>query len=635
MIAILQYLLRLSVGLTCVYLFYLVLLKKFTFYRWNRAYFWAYSGLCLILPIIDISKLFKHSLAPSTLSFPDALISGIPQVAIQSSSTPAPSSAFNFTTILGFLLITGMIVMALRLAGALVSIYRLKQKSSVLARKPGYTIYQVDAAITPFSFLGSIFLNKVKHDGNQLEKILAHEQVHVLQRHTLDNLWVELLVIVNWFNPFVWLLRNAVKENLEYIADDQVLRGGINKQQYQYLLLQVSGIQQPGPVNAFNLSSLKNRIKMMNKTKTARVQLLKFIFVLPLIIVLLFSFRAVTNRSQGDIQFYGSILDATNNQPMEDVKVTDHVNHIDVTTDKHGYYSFSFDNEKAVKYPLHLLIQKEGFKPANIGIKNFKGKDGVLNTLFMANAGLQPSGNDKPTSTILIGAAKGTQQYLNLQKTMGRFTMDAPATSHLEIAGIVFDKVSNEAISDASIQDQENKIIGHTDKKGFYTMQIHEKDIVGFKYQLKFIKQGYQDFQFAFSLDPAKQRQVHHTYLLANIGMAKLPFQQEGPYPSSYSTGKDTKVTYKDALAAMDFKAQNDAIAQKVKATGKAIVQVGQDLWVISQNTTSRYTMPEHLTIRVDGKPMSLSEASKKLLPNNIKTVDMENGQDLVLTTNN
>lgn len=462
---------------------------------------------------------------------------------------------------------------------------------------------------------------------------MAHEQVHVLQKHTLDNLWVEILFIINWFNPFVWLLRKAVKENLEYIADAQVLEHGINKQQYQYLLLHVSGIHQAGPTNAFNLSSLKNRIKMMNKTKTAKVQLLKFIFLLPLMVVLLFSFRAVATKPQGTIEFYGSILNGTNNQPMEGVTITDPANHITATTDKHGYYTFSFDNEKEVHYPIDLRIQKEGFKSAEIKMKSLKGKDGQLNALYMANAGLQPLDNAKPATTILIGAAKGTEQYRSLQKTMNRFTNATTMADHMEISGIVFDQATHTAISNAIIKSAADVVIGHTDENGFYSLVIDEKEMVGIKYHINFIKQGYQDFPFALSIDPANQKEALHPYLLTNIGLARLPIQKDNPFPSSYSTGQDTKVTYEDALAAMDFKAKNDAIAEKVKASHKAIVKMDNDLWIISQNTSSRYTMPDNLTISVDGKQMSFDEASEKLTPNDIRTVDMKNGRDLVITT--
>ena len=633
MVTILQYFLRVSVGLTCMYLFYAVVLKKFTFYGWNRAYFWTCSVLCLIMPFIDISKFFTHSEPSSTISFQQTIISGIPQVAINYTPVQEATRHISSTAIITILLISGMVAMLIKLSFALLSIYRLKQKSQILERRAGFTIYQVNGNITPFSFRDSIFLNKDLHETTELDKILAHEQVHVLQYHTLDNLWAEFLVIINWFNPFVWLLRRAVKENLEYIADAQVLERGINKQQYQYLLLHVSGIHQAGPTNAFNLSSLKNRIKMMNKTKTTKVQLLKFTFLLPLIVVLLFSFRAVANKAQGAIQFYGSILNGTNNQPMEAVTITDPANHIKVTTDKHGYYTFSFNNEKEVHYPIDLRIQKEGFKSAEIKMKSLIGKDGQLNALYMANAGLQPLDNAQPATTILIGAAQGTEQYRSLQKTRDRFTSATAMADHMEISGIVFDQASHTAISNATLKSAADKVIGHTDDKGFYSLVIDEKEIIGVKYYINFTKQGYQDFPFALSIDPAKQKEALHPYLLTNIGLSQTPIPKDGPFPSSYSTGQDKKVTYQDALAALDFKVKYDAIAEKVKATHKAIVKVDSAIWVISQNTTSRYTILDNLTISVDGKQMSVDEASKKLAPNDIGTVDMKNGRDLVITT--
>src|SRR6185369_4807428 len=107
----------------------------------------------------------------------------------------------------------------------------------------------------------------------------------------LDILWAEFICIFNWYNPFAWLIRRAVRQNLEFIADDKVLQNGIDRKQYQYLLVKVIGNNQFSIAQKFNFSSLKKRIAMMNKMKSAGVHLLKFLFILPLVAVLLVAFR--------------------------------------------------------------------------------------------------------------------------------------------------------------------------------------------------------------------------------------------------------------------------------------------------------------------------------------------------------
>ncbi len=126
---------------------------------------------------------------------------------------------------------------------------------------------------------------------DELQEIVRHEFVHVKQKHSIDILWSELLCIVSWYNPFSWLLKRSIRQNLEFIADSKVLEGGMNKKEYQYLLLKVIGNNHFSIAPKFNFSSLKKRIAMMNKMKTARMHIVKFLFILPLVAVLLIAFR--------------------------------------------------------------------------------------------------------------------------------------------------------------------------------------------------------------------------------------------------------------------------------------------------------------------------------------------------------
>src|SRR5690606_28772185 len=107
--------------------------------------------------------------------------------------------------------------------------------------------------------------NPQSHNKHELEAILKHEQVHVIQLHTADVLLAEITAIFYWFNPGVWLIKGAIQENLEFITDQSVLRSGIDKKIYQYNILNITSL--PSGIHAannFNLQSLKRRIIMMN-----------------------------------------------------------------------------------------------------------------------------------------------------------------------------------------------------------------------------------------------------------------------------------------------------------------------------------------------------------------------------------
>lgn len=205
-------------------------------------------------------------------------------------ATVTEGSSWSAMDLTVFIVVTGMLVLLTRLVLQLLSFVKLKSKAKVISDND-VKLYEVDQSVIPFSFGKSIFINSKLHPANELQEIIRHEFVHIRQLHTLDIICAEILCIVNWFNPFAWLIGKSIRENLEFIADDKVLQSGIDRKQYQYLLLKVTGSNQFSIASQFNFSSLKNRIAMMNKMKSARMHLVKFLFALPLMALLLVAFR--------------------------------------------------------------------------------------------------------------------------------------------------------------------------------------------------------------------------------------------------------------------------------------------------------------------------------------------------------
>src|SRR5690606_20286882 len=141
--------------------------------------------------------------------------------------------------------------------------------------------------ISPFSFWRSIYLHLPRHPEHELKDIFEHEQVHVDQLHSIDVLLVELCKLLFWFNPFTWLMRHSLCENLEFIADREVLRKGIDSKAYQYNLLKNLTQNTPQLGSSFTFKSLKNRIIMMNKKRSSQLQLGKYLLLIPAVILLL------------------------------------------------------------------------------------------------------------------------------------------------------------------------------------------------------------------------------------------------------------------------------------------------------------------------------------------------------------
>lgn len=306
---VLLYLLKLSISLAIVWLFYQLLLRRLTFYNWNRWYLLGYSLLAFFIPLVNIGSM----LSGDNFSHEPLVIQFIPVIG---KYTPVAAGRQFFTwnawNILGAVIVLGAFVLLLRSVVRCLSLRRFRAQARRMDH-PDIRIYEVEERIIPFSFGNAIYINPKLHTEKEWEDIILHEYVHVKQRHTIDILLAELLCIINWYNPFAWLIRLSLRQNLEFIADQQVLAGGVDKKGYQYHLLKVIGEPAYRLATNFNFSSLKKRIIMMNTIRSARLHLVKFLFILPLISVLLVAFR----------DKYGAMTTTqTASHPVDNVHVT-------------------------------------------------------------------------------------------------------------------------------------------------------------------------------------------------------------------------------------------------------------------------------------------------------------------------
>ena len=67
-------------------------------------------------------------------------------------------------------------------------------------------------------------------NGKPITRYCEHEKVHIRQKHTLDILFAELVLIFQWFNPFAWIYRREIESNLEFLTDDQLMHNKVDKQ---------------------------------------------------------------------------------------------------------------------------------------------------------------------------------------------------------------------------------------------------------------------------------------------------------------------------------------------------------------------------------------------------------------------
>lgn len=274
------YLLQVNVGLILFYALYKLVCTRDTFFRSRRFILIVSLVLPFILPFIDVREWLESRDRMIMLTHFD-YSAVLPEIVVGSEAVETGNRVFVLSEWIGYLYLTGVVVLLVRLAVQAFSLYRL------IVRMPekeinGVRVKCLNDPSGPFSFFGWIFMNPAAVKEDEINEILTHEMAHVKQHHSVDVLLAEMVSICCWMNPFAWLLKREVRLNLEFLADRKVMEAGFATKSYQYHLLGLAYNHKYGLSNNFNFSHLKQRIIMMNKKKSNATGHIKYaLFVLP------------------------------------------------------------------------------------------------------------------------------------------------------------------------------------------------------------------------------------------------------------------------------------------------------------------------------------------------------------------
>ncbi|MEO3405228.1 TonB family protein [Mucilaginibacter sp. CAU 1740] len=270
-----QYLLLVNIYLLLFYGFYVMLLRKETFFQLNRVYLVSASILSFMIPVIQanwVQNLFITQQVKYTIYNSPVMVYHF---------KPIQESPISIGEILFIAYLAGIVFLSMRLVWQLIKLKKV--------------ISQPEPAVS-YSFFKTVKLNA---DGEEHQAIATHEDVHARQWHSADVLLVELVMIINWFNPVVYFYRMAIKHIHEFIADRQAIKAGTNKADYAMLLLsQTFHTPTHQLVNPFfNKSMLKARILMLQKNNSQRIKLIKYGLSAPLFILMMILSSATINNS--------------------------------------------------------------------------------------------------------------------------------------------------------------------------------------------------------------------------------------------------------------------------------------------------------------------------------------------------
>jgi len=275
-----------AIMLAVFYLLYNLTLKKETFFKLNRLYLISSLIFSIIIPFLnfDLFSIFNSDVN---------LVGNIQNLEkgyfeLNEVVVYAYSGKLIFSAIMEYLqviyLLGVIISFAFFVFGLSKICWLIIRNSSQKIDK--YRIIETTNNIVPFSLFKWIIINPEKYSSKDMEQIIAHEKMHAFQLHSLDLIFIEVLVILFWFNPFIYWYRRSIREVHEYLADQAVVENGFDHLDYQKLLFnQVAGSRLVGLTSSFSNSLSKNRLKMLTMMKSKNILKIKIILAIPLALV--------------------------------------------------------------------------------------------------------------------------------------------------------------------------------------------------------------------------------------------------------------------------------------------------------------------------------------------------------------
>jgi hypothetical protein len=261
-------------------LIYDVFLKKETFFNWNRFYLIATVTLSFILPFIQVESFSEI--------MPQNYIIALPEIVLGQMQEGINTPGKNEVVLLGGLSFLEMFFYLGTCFSAITFVFKLSKVAKLIRTNPKefqkhLVLVNLLNSSASFSFFKYVFL------GENLKKsergiILKHELVHVKHWHSIDLLGFEILRILFWFNPLIYLYQDRITELHEFIADAEAIKNENKSIYYQNLLAQVFDTEKISFINPFfNQSLIKKRIVMLQKSKSKQVYLFKYALLIPLV----------------------------------------------------------------------------------------------------------------------------------------------------------------------------------------------------------------------------------------------------------------------------------------------------------------------------------------------------------------
>lgn len=329
--------------------------RQNTFFKIHRAYL-------LICPLVSFVIPYVTLTAFQTV-VPENIISVVlPEVIIGTTTTSldvAPSQTVNLPLILIWVYYVGVI-----LSFALL-VYKMSQLFRFLRyRKTAQNIINIPRDKVAFTFLNYICIGD-EVDTLSRKHTLAHERIHVKQKHSWDLILFEVLRIVVWFNPLIYIYQKEITRVHEYLADAEAIAQTTKRDYYEKLLNTAFGIDNFSFTNSFyNHSSIKNRITMLQKSKSKKIDLLKYAVIIPMVLGMLFYVSCSDDSKPREIASLENSIEEFQQLLEEDESITEEElalfkSWVEKKQEKHKTESNNYQKIKTEKNSLSKILGVE------------------------------------------------------------------------------------------------------------------------------------------------------------------------------------------------------------------------------------------------------------------------------------
>lgn len=406
-----QYLINTSIIWLACLLVYEILLRKESFHQYNRMYLLGSLLLGLLLPFVNLNNLYTFS--KTTLPKPSAQIVELKKVIhFENNSMPIENASFQLSTILWLIYFAGILIGIILITREIISLIQL-YKNGIKSNELNCTIIETGKNHAPFSFLDKIFVrSKQEYSNAEWNLLITHEKEHSKQLHCIDNICLILLRLVFWFNPLPHIYFKRLRMLHEFQADEI---SSNNKAEYGAFLIEQNLLQgAPILTHSFNYSPIKNRITMLTKKRSSSKKLIKYLSVIPLLLLLLIfctqtSISEVIHKNKSQVLFKGNKI------TFGELKIIPYAYKEIIAQQKKAFLQASLPdsvllNDWQTNKLVMTAIEKD-IMPITLNGEPIFGKE---EQYFM------PDADKKFSEPVIVGTEKNVEAYLfaNLKSTL-------------------------------------------------------------------------------------------------------------------------------------------------------------------------------------------------------------------------